>query len=207
MTDLVKSTERDTIVAAALDLFAVRGYDGTTIEEIGEYADVEPNAVGRHFRDKDDVLRDILSPTLRRIDRILDRHDSHRTDGDTATLVEALIDAIADSGPRVASLLDDPAVSNQVYASANDSFLTERIELALAKQAAKTAPSAAVPKSVSRTARHMRAACAAAAIPTAITAWQENNPAAPIIDREARQTIVDIVLAIIMPAGPPDAAR
>lgn len=195
----------DRIVAAALDLFALRGYDAITIENIADYAEVTPDVLARHFPDKCHILRDILSPTLQRIDWLLDRHGADPT-ASTVTLVDDLIDAIADSGPQVAALLDDPAVGHQVYTSAGDSALTERIELALARELARAPVGAAVPKTVSRTTRRMRAASAAAAIPAAITAWQETNPATPIIDREARETLVDIVLAIITPVRRRDPA-
>lgn len=200
-----KPKAQDRIVAAALDLFALRGYDATTIENIAEYAEVTPDVLARHFPNKGHILRDILSPTLQRIDRLLDRHGADPT-ASAVTLVEDLIDAIADSGPQVAALLDDPAVGHQVYTSAGDSALTERIELALTRELARAPAGAGVPKTVSRTTGRMRAASAAAAIPAAITAWQETNPATPIIDREARETLVDIVLAIITPARRRDPA-
>lgn len=202
MTDIEQvTTTRDRVIAAALDLYAVRGYDGTTIEDIADYAGVSAAAIARRFAGKEDILRAILTPDLERIGRILDRYDSVSV-ADVGALIEELIDAITDAGPQVAALLEDPAVGNRVYDIAHDSALTERIEFALSRQLGRRASDPAVPKTVSRTVQRMRAACAAAAIPTAIAAWRETNPAAPVIDREARQAIVDIVTAIAAPSVP-----
>lgn len=194
----------DRIAAAALDLFALRGYTATTIADIADYADTTPQAVAAHFTDKDEILRVVLSPTLRRIDEILEQHKTTAATPpqQTITLVTGLINAICDAGPQVVALLDDPAVGEQVYADAHDGALTERIEHALADELSRTEHSKAVPLSVTRTSRHIRAACAVAAIPTAIAAWAETNPATPVIDREARNTIIEIVLAILTGPNP-----
>ncbi len=188
----------DRIVAAALDLFAIRGYAATTIADIADYADTTPRVVAAHFTDKNEILRGVLSPTLRRIDTIL---AGYKTLGAAparkVTLVTDLINGICDAGPQIVALLNDPAVGEQVYADAHDGALTERIERALADELARAEHGTAVPQSVTRTARHIRAACAVAAIPTAIAAWAETNPATPVIDREARDTITEIVLAIL----------
>lgn len=195
-------TIRDRVIDAALNLFALRGFEATTVVDIADYAETTSEVVTGFFAGKDEILREVLSPTLRRIDRILDRHDAPGAAVDLAALVEGLIHAIADAGPRVAALLDDPTVGEQVYVDAHDSALPARIEHTLTRQLARSTRSATVPTTVSRTAHRMRAACAVAAIPTAIAVWAETNPATPIIDGEARETIIDIVTAIVASAAP-----
>ena len=51
-----KVRTRDAIVAAALDLFAERGYDATTVEMIAEAAEVSPATVFRYFAAKDEIV-------------------------------------------------------------------------------------------------------------------------------------------------------
>lgn len=189
---------RDQIVTAGLQLFALRGFTAT---DIAEYLTVTPDAVHQHFPTKDAVLNDILEPALARINEILTKYATAEPTADPTVLVKDLIDAIADSGPQVAALLEDPAAGARVYSSATDSALTTRIELVLARQLARSSPETPTPKQLLREAHHMRAACAVAAIPAGITAWQEFNPAIPVIDAEARRTLVEIVLAILTPAA------
>lgn len=200
------SPTRDEIVAASLQLFALRGFDATTITDIAEYLEADPAGVKHLFPTKDALLRDILRPTLQEIDHVLTRYDASAPDADPGTLIEDLIDAIAGSGPQVAALLDDPAAGALVYSSATDSALTARIEMALARRLDHALPQGCKSTATRRTALRMRAACAVAAIPAGIAAWQEANPAVPVIDVEARTTLTDIVRAIVTPGSRHDDA-
>src|SRR3954471_25052039 len=44
---------REALLAAAVELFDARGYDGTTTRDIGERAGVEPALIARHFGSKE----------------------------------------------------------------------------------------------------------------------------------------------------------
>lgn len=199
MEAISSTTTREEVVTAALQLFALRGFAATDITDIAEYLTVTGEAVLRHFPTKDALLQDILEPTLARIDQVLSRHAAEEPTTDPTALVTDLIDVIADSGPQVAALLDDPASGARVYSSATDSALTARIESVLASRIPHEAHGNHVPKHLLREALHMRAACAVAAIPAGIAAWQEVNPAIPVIDVAARRTLTGIILGILTP--------
>ena len=59
-----KRRTRQAIQAAALELFAERGYGGTTINDIAERADVAPRTVTVHFPAKEELLFDADPFTL-----------------------------------------------------------------------------------------------------------------------------------------------
>ena len=51
-----KQKTRETIVEAAFELFAERGFDGTTIADIAEAAEIAPRTFFSYFPSKDDVV-------------------------------------------------------------------------------------------------------------------------------------------------------
>ena len=51
-----KQRTREQIVEAAFELFAERGFDGTTIADIAEAADIAPRTFFSYFPSKDDVV-------------------------------------------------------------------------------------------------------------------------------------------------------
>jgi AcrR family transcriptional regulator len=51
-----KQQTRETIVRVALQLFAERGYDETTLAEIAEAADVSPRTIFSYFDSKEEIL-------------------------------------------------------------------------------------------------------------------------------------------------------
>src|SRR5580700_1396836 len=51
-----KQQTRERIARVALELFAERGYDETTLAEIAEAADVSPRTIFAYYESKEDIL-------------------------------------------------------------------------------------------------------------------------------------------------------
>ena len=74
---LVRSTRpsgdaaRDRIVAAAIDLFAERSYDGATTREIAARAGVTQPLVNYHFRSKEELWRTAVDALFGRLDHTM----------------------------------------------------------------------------------------------------------------------------------------
>ncbi|MFE2605750.1 TetR family transcriptional regulator [Streptomyces mirabilis] len=59
-----QSTTRDQILTAALDLFAVQGYSGTTMRGIAQRAEVGPALIHHFFGNKDGLFREAVSSRI-----------------------------------------------------------------------------------------------------------------------------------------------
>ncbi|WP_298944662.1 TetR/AcrR family transcriptional regulator [uncultured Microbacterium sp.] len=68
MSEPAPTTARNTVVAAALDLFAAQGFEATSVEQIAQAAGVSRSTFFRQFGGKDDVVfsdHDVLLAQLR----------------------------------------------------------------------------------------------------------------------------------------------
>lgn len=81
-----RSSTRERILEAGLELFHTRGYTGTTVRDIAGACALAPGAMYNHYASKDDLLFAI-------VDRVHDRADT------------VLSDALRHSGPAPASQL------------------------------------------------------------------------------------------------------
>src|SRR6266496_294907 len=86
-----KQRTRDTISKVALELFAKRGYEQTTIAEIADAAEVSPRTIFAYFPSKEDILFCDLPEMEERLAQAL----RERPEG--ATALDALRDFISGS--------------------------------------------------------------------------------------------------------------
>jgi AcrR family transcriptional regulator len=94
------------LVLAALDLFAERGYDSTTVVEIAERAGLTKSTFFRHFPDKREVLfgRDVM----------------------TGLLVEGIAAAPAEATPLQAVAYALDAIGKEAFTPARREFVARR---------------------------------------------------------------------------------
>lgn len=74
-----KRRTRQAIQAAALELFAERGYRETTIKDIADRADVAPRTVTLHFPTKEELLFDVEPFTLDSLSKRLAARGPHES--------------------------------------------------------------------------------------------------------------------------------
>lgn len=88
------SKTRERLMDAALAVINTRGFEGCSIEEITELADVGKGTFYRHFKDKSSVLKDLLEMALGDLQtRLQERRNPAQT---LETAVEAVMDSHAE---------------------------------------------------------------------------------------------------------------
>ena len=182
-------TTRERILEVALELFARQGYEGTSIRDIAERMGMTKAAVYYHFPAKEELLADVLTPTMNRVASVLEEHGPVSDEHDRRTLVTALVDVVAEVGPQVVVMLSDPAVGSHMRALTGDSTLPERVGRAL------VGPAPADPTTAA--ALRIRAACAVGCLPAGIAAWRRDNPAGRHLDQGTRTVLVEAVLGVL----------
>ncbi|MFD7549858.1 TetR/AcrR family transcriptional regulator [Streptomyces sp. NPDC059816] len=93
------------LLAAATRLFADRGYDRTSVQEIVEAAGVTKGALYHYFGSKEDLLQEVYSRTLRLQQERLDA-----VAGADAPVTDRLRDAAADVVVTTLENLDDAVI-------------------------------------------------------------------------------------------------
>jgi AcrR family transcriptional regulator len=88
-----KLQTREKIAQVALRLFAERGYDGTTLAEIAEAADISPRTIFAYFESKEDILFCDEPSLHHKLEQTLEQ----RPPG--TTTVDALREFLAGFGP------------------------------------------------------------------------------------------------------------
>ena len=88
-----KQQTREKIERVALQLFAERGYDETTLAEIADAADVSPRTIFSYFQSKEDILFCEEPSYMERVGEILERRPAG------STTVDALREFISSMPP------------------------------------------------------------------------------------------------------------
>jgi AcrR family transcriptional regulator len=89
-----KQQTRETIARVALQLFAERGYDHTTLAEIAEAANISTRTIFAYFQSKEDILFCDEPAVFEQLKQTLE----HRPSG--VTTIDALRDFLASMGPQ-----------------------------------------------------------------------------------------------------------
>jgi AcrR family transcriptional regulator len=119
-----KQQTRDTIARVALELFAERGYDQTTLAEIADAADVSTRTIFAYFQSKEDILFCDEPAFLEQLKHALEQRPSG------VTTIDALREFLAGAGAPD----DNVRLRKQIVASNEELRLGERARFARAEQ-------------------------------------------------------------------------
>lgn len=137
-----KMTERQkSIVSAAVEMFAEKGYSGTSTKEIAQKAGVAEGTIFRHYKTKKDLLLAIVTPTvikllapmiMKDLNKVLNKEFEHFED-----FIRAMIDNRAEflnrNGSTVRILIQEipfhPELKEQFIEQIGKDVYTRYLEL------------------------------------------------------------------------------
>jgi AcrR family transcriptional regulator len=201
-----KQHTRDALVDAAFDLFAQKGFDATTVDEIADAVMVSSRTFFRYFQSKDDVAVGAIDEIYTAVFAAFERRpaDEPVLTALRAAMVSVLEQAEAGEAflaPRRLVCLAELMITSPSLSAASLELCTKRLdEMSAAVGRRMGVDPRADPRPT------LVAAVAMSAVQTATGAWQRNEPATPpsqLVDRAFR-LLAD---GINYPAAPTGAVR
>jgi AcrR family transcriptional regulator len=122
-----KRRTRETIVRTALNLFTQRGFDGATLAQIADAAEIAPSTLYTYFRTKEDIvfeLHDVTRTSMRT--RVVER-------AATETVIDAMTAWFSEMLPRIATAdsLDTLQQRRAIIQGDNGLLAGQRLRFAL----------------------------------------------------------------------------
>jgi AcrR family transcriptional regulator len=181
-----KQKTRDTIIKVALELFAERGYEQTTIAEIADAAEISPRTIFAYFPSKEDILFCDLPESQERLAQAL----RERPAGKTA--LDVLRDFIA------GSLLNpdhNEALRKRILASDETLMRAERARFAPFEELMMEA----IAEDLHAGPDDIRPQIVAAALIAAFSSIQDRDPSAPpeSFSPERAMAVIDDVMGFL----------
>jgi AcrR family transcriptional regulator len=184
-----KQKTRETITEVALELFAERGYEETTIAEIADAAEVSPRTIFAYFPSKEDILFCDMPEVQERLAQVL----RDRPEG--ATALDALRDFIAGSlSPENEGR--DVALRRRIVVAGNQTLRrNERARLAPFEQLMAEA----IAEDLHAGPNDLRPRMVAAALVTAFSAIHDHDPATSpeLVSPEQAMAVIDDVMGFL----------
>jgi AcrR family transcriptional regulator len=193
-----KQKTRDTIVKVALELFAERGYQETTIAEIADAAEVSPRTIFAYFPSKADILFYDQPEMQQRLAQVF----RDRPEG--ATALDVLRDFIAGTLSPASEEEHNVALRRRTVIAANETLrLNERARFAPFEQLMAEA----IADDLHAGSDDIRPRMIAAALATALSAIRDHDPATSpgLASPEQVMAVIDDVMDFLR--GGLDAAR
>ncbi len=85
---------RDEMLEVALDMFAERGFDGTSIAELADATGLSKAAFSYHFASKDQILVELAEPLIAEMEQIVVKHEDMLGADTIESVLNDYIDAL-----------------------------------------------------------------------------------------------------------------
>lgn len=115
---------RQEIMAAAVRLFAAKGYTHTTTKEIAEAADVAEGTLYNYFAGKREILLAVISQTQTAIETVLSSSGALEARSDIVNVVATLLDLVVSRLAFVRTLATEAWLDNGIL----EDFVIERTQ-------------------------------------------------------------------------------
>ena len=115
---------RQEIMAAAVRLFAEKGYAHTTTKEIAEAADVAEGTLYNYFAGKREILLAVIAETQAAIEVVLNESESLVARADIVNVVATLFDLVVSRLAFVRTLITEAWLDNVIL----QDFVAERVQ-------------------------------------------------------------------------------
>jgi len=119
---------RAQILKVALSLFADKGYDATSLQDIADEMNLTKQAVFYHYKGKAEILRDLALPARQAMVELMPRVRAARTATERVdTLINGMVDLLISRRDVMRIVAQQPALREDVHAALNIDQMTENL--------------------------------------------------------------------------------
>ena len=131
--DARRTDTRSRILETSAELFAERGYAGTSMRDLAERLGVTPAALYYHFPSKADILRELVEQPIANIRAVLTEPHDLGTPASRSAFVAEVLNALATCSPAAVAVFKDPELQSQIDAEVSISGITNVLAIELAR--------------------------------------------------------------------------
>ena len=186
--DARRTDTRERILEAAAELFADRGYAGTSIRDIADRLGLTKAALYYHFTSKDEILQALVAKPIALMTAVLDEPHEMTTPASLRAFIRSVLDAMAQCSPATVAVFKDPQLQRQVDSEVASSGVTDVMAIALAMGISGVDDPAALDRALL-----MRAVGAVRAGEAMLSAWHLLYPEEECLTEEAFAQITEVV--------------
>lgn len=183
--DARRTDTRARIIDTAAELFAERGYAGTSMRDLAEKLGVTPAALYYHFPSKADILKELVEEPIANIRAVLEQQRDLTTADARTEFVSDVLFALAQCSPAAVAVFKDPELQSQIEAEVSISGITNVLAIELARGLSGT--------DEPTPAHLLRAVGAVSGGEAMLNSWHVVNPGRGTLDEDVINQIASFV--------------